>query len=61
MILPEIEKAMKFAWKFPRFESGDFAAAIVRRMKTGKGDVYLTNDPKNHSGIDYHYQVYEFE
>ena len=56
-VLPDIELATQYAWKFPRFEAWDFAAAIVKVMKNKGGNIYFTKEAKNHSNRNYHYQV----
>ncbi|MFA5234756.1 MAG: hypothetical protein WC390_10185 [Sulfurimonas sp.] len=41
-IIAGIKSAMKYAWPLPRFEAGDFAAALVRGMKEpGGGGIYI--------------------
>ncbi len=53
-----LAKAIPFAWKLPRFEADDFAAAFVAGNKTkGGGDVYLTSSYKNHMDLSYRYEI----
>lgn len=52
----KIEDALKYAWKLPRFEADEFAAAFVAANKTGGGDVRLTNNATD-MGQDYHYFI----
>jgi hypothetical protein len=44
-ILPDLDKARKLAWGFPRFEADEFAAAVVATMKVGEGNVRIQNPP----------------
>ena len=59
IVIPLIEKALNFAWDFPRYEAWDFATAIIRVMKTRAGGIYLTKDAELHSDRDFHYEVTE--
>ena len=56
-VLPLIEEATKYAWKFPRFEAGDFATAITKVMKNWAWNIYLTSDAESHFDRDYHYKI----
>lgn len=56
-VIHDIHRAMDRAWPSPRFEAGDFAAAIVSQMKTRPGAVYLTNSAEQHSDRSFHYEV----
>lgn len=56
-VLPYIKEAIKFAWKLPRFEASDFAAALIRVMKTSGWSVYLTTDATRHADREYHYDI----
>ena len=58
-VLPLIDKATKYAWEFPRFEAGDFAAAIVRVLKKCPWQIYLTNNPESIGDISYYYKVWQ--
>ncbi len=57
MVLPLIEKATSFAWKFPRYEAGDFAAAIIRVMKEWGWHIYLAESLLKHLDVNYLYEV----
>ena len=52
-----INDALVFAWKLPRFEAMDFAAAFVRGAKECGGNIYFTKGPENHSDLEYKYIV----
>lgn len=57
-VIPSIEIATKYAWKFPRFEAGDFATALIKVLKKRAWGVYLINSTEKLSKVDYFYQVY---
>lgn len=60
-IAENLKKAKRRAWKFPRFEADEFAAAFVAANKPKEGDIRLmpTGDIKEvaPSDIEYHYVV----
>jgi len=55
--IASILKAFKYAWELPRFEPGEFAAAFVAVNKNTDGEVYLSEGPKYHGGLDYCYEI----
>lgn len=45
-VVATLPEALRFAWKLPRFESSDFAAAIIRAWKQeGGGGIYIDGSP----------------
>lgn len=56
-VLPSIEIALKYAWKFPRFEAWDFATALIKVLKERAWWVYLINSTEKLSEADYFYQI----
>jgi len=52
-----LTNAFDFAWKLPRFEAADFAAAFIAANKTAGGNVYLTTDAELHGDLSYHYII----
>lgn len=44
-------------WPLPRFEADEFAAGFVAAVKTGGGNVRLTDGPDAHADIEYHYAL----
>ena len=59
-VISDLKKALDYAWKLPRMEASDFAAAIVRAWKdNGGGNIYIdgiANLPESlHGDIDYYY------
>jgi hypothetical protein len=61
-VIPELKTALEFAWKLPRFEADDFAAAIVRAWKDrGGGNIYIDGGPKAfemiHGDTEYVYAI----
>lgn len=56
-VIHDIHRAIDRAWPLPRFEAGDFAAAVVSEMKTMPGSVYLTQSAEAHSDRAFHYDV----
>lgn len=64
-VIDGLLQAQKYAWELPRFEASDFAAAIVRSMKTSGGEIYIDgalrrgepDDALNHGDIDFFYIV----
>ena len=57
-VLATLPEAFEFAWRPPRFEADDFAAAIVRAWKTpGGGNIYLTNSHDSHGDTEYMYDI----
>tara|TARA_E500000318_G_scaffold54190_1_gene50467 strand:- start:21 stop:398 length:378 start_codon:yes stop_codon:yes gene_type:complete len=54
-----IENAKSYAWKFPRYEADEFAAAFVAANKSPEGGgVRLVSDPKSYNWCDYHYIIF---
>jgi hypothetical protein len=52
-VLPDLQKALPFAWNLPRFEATDFAAAIVRAWKEeGGGNIYIEGSAKGWAMIN---------
>lgn len=59
-VIKGIQKALKYAWELPRFDAGDFAGALVRAMKEGPGNIYLTaNSVYHREDVEYHYAIYK--
>lgn len=61
-VIPELIKALEFAWPLPRFEADDFAAAIVRAWKDeGGGNIRIDGNPKAfelvHGDTEYVYVI----
>jgi hypothetical protein len=60
-----LKKAKRRAWKFPRFEADEFAAAFIASNKPKEGDVRLMGEGKIEkvapSDIEYHYVVKFYE
>lgn len=57
-MLAAIHAAGNYAWKLPRFEADEYAAAFVRSAKeAGGGDVRLTSGPEQHGDLEYVYVV----
>jgi hypothetical protein len=61
-VIPELIKALEFAWPLPRFEADDFAAAIVRAWKDeGGGHIRIDGNPKAfemvHGDTEYVYVI----
>lgn len=69
-LLPVIKAAKKYAWKLPRFEADEFAAAFVTQCKLDSvksaselgssdygGGVRLTHSPDCHGDLEYVYYV----
>ena len=61
-VMPELIKALEFAWPLPRFEADDFAAAIVRAWKDeGGGHIRIDGNPKAfemvHGDTEYVYVI----
>lgn len=60
-VLPDLFKALEYAWDLPRFEADDFAAAIVRAWKERGGDIYIDGSPKAwemiHGDVEYVYII----
>lgn len=54
-----IENAKSYAWKFPRYEADEFAAAFVAANKSPEGGgVRLVSDPTSYNWCDYHYIIF---
>lgn len=56
-MLAAIENAFQYAWKLPRFESDDFAAAFIVGNKKESGDVRISHGPKYHDDLNYIYEL----
>lgn len=53
-----LKEACAYAWPLPRFEAGDFAAALVCAWKReGGGNIYLTNGHQCHVDTEYQYNL----
>jgi len=57
-VLAGLDEARSKAWKAPRFEAMDVAAAIVATWKDGPGNIYLTREARLHGDRSYHYEVF---
>ena len=57
-VINTLEKVFPFAWPLPRFESGDFAAAIIAAWKGGGGGIYFTHNHNRHGDTVYEYDIY---
>ena len=44
-VVNELSQALEYAWGTPRFESGDFSAAIVRAWKEHGGNIDIDGSP----------------
>jgi hypothetical protein len=57
-----LHNARGYAFDFPRYESGDFAAAFVAANKVKGGDVQLVNGnfepPEVHSDCEFWYKIF---
>jgi len=61
-VQPMIERALELAWKLPRFEANEFAAAFVAANKLIRGDVRLVNpDQYENTFFDYVYVIRHME
>ncbi len=56
-LVRRLANAPRMAWKLPRFEAMDFAAAVISVLKEAGGTTYLTKDANMHSDRAYHYQI----
>lgn len=56
-LVRHIAMARRLAWDLPRFEAGDFAAAIIAVLKDRGGSTFLTKDANAHSDRSFHYHV----
>ena len=56
-ILGDLQKALPFAWSFPRFESDEFAAALVSAWKTEAGNIRLMENDCIPSDIEWLYAI----
>lgn len=56
-LVRHIAMARRLAWDLPRFEAGDFAAAIIAVLKDRGGSTYLTKDADAHSDRSFHYRI----
>ena len=54
-VIADLQGARALSWQ--GFDASDYAAALVARMKTGPGSVYLTEDPDRHGDREFHYEV----
>jgi hypothetical protein len=53
-----IANALPWAWKLPRFEACDFAAAFIAGNKSKDGGgVYFTEGKESHADTEYHYTI----
>lgn len=56
-IVRRLANAPRMAWKLPRFEAMDFAAAVISVLKEGGSTTYLTKDANLHSDRAFHYKI----
>ena len=56
-VVPDILKALDFAHALPSFEAGDFAAALIRTMKSGPGNISLCAEPAANIDRAYHFDL----
>jgi hypothetical protein len=61
-VIADISQALHYAWPLPRFEAGEFAAAIVRAWKdNGGGNIDIDGSPKGfelvHGDIEWLYLI----
>lgn len=56
-LVRRLAMAPRMAWKLPRFEAMDFAAALISVLKEGGGTTYLTKDADAHSDRAFHYKI----
>lgn len=56
-LVRRLANAPRMAWKLPRFEATDFAAAVIAVLKEGGGTTYLTKDADLHSDRAFHYKI----
>jgi hypothetical protein len=56
-MIAAIHAAEMNAWKLPRFEADEFAAAFVAANKDGPGYIRLTSGPMAHGDLAYTYLV----
>lgn len=59
MVLPQIEEALSFSWKFPRFEAWEFITALIKVMKKSSWGIYLINSVNEVSDRAFNYRVSE--
>jgi hypothetical protein len=52
-----ISKALLLAWKIPRFDAGEFAAALVAANKTGPGGAYIVKRWQDVPSAEFHYVI----
>jgi len=57
-VVNTLKEALPYAWTLPRFESMDFAAAIIRAWKDeGGGNIYFTRNHDFHADTEYQYYI----
>lgn len=56
-VIRSLTQAQERAWPQPRFEAGDFAAALVAVMKDTTGSIYLTQNADDHVDRNFHYLI----
>ena len=56
-LVRHIAMARRLAWDAPRFEAGDFAAAVIGVLKDRGGSTYLTQDADAHGDRAFHYRI----
>jgi len=63
-VLETLKAALSYAWRLPRFEAEDFAAAIVAALKKPAsgpyaqgGNIYLSHGRDSHGDTEYHYEI----
>lgn len=56
-VIRALARAQERAWPQPRFEAGDFAAALIAVMKETAGSIYLTQNADDHDDRNFHYHV----
>ncbi len=56
-LVRHLAMARRLAWDLPRFEAGDFAAAVIAVLKDRGCSTYLTRDADAHADRAYHYRI----
>lgn len=57
-VLADLPDVLTLAWKLPRFEPSDFAAAIVASWKDQAGNIYIDGNKKLHGDIEWLYTIF---
>ena len=56
-VVPDILKALPYAWELPRFEADEFITALVCAFKDGAGNIRFAKSHEQYGDTEYKYYI----